>query len=730
MGRRSLLVHWPDASDARLILTSVSPLPRLGDPSPPNTSCNAHALQEPSLSPSCASPPPHSAGDAVTDPQQSVSSLPWQELTPGIYHLTFAAVATLAGATDGAPTPHDAGSKLHSAQSQTRCPAEAASFRATGNSGLTGTPSAVSDTVWGACAAAVEAAGVADTGDADGGEVVCPGQVQQQLQRQVAKHLGGAVLRSHSWTDAQLNELVRYSRPADLLAPPTPKPAASQQRKAKKAPAPQTAKPASPPGQHQQQSSQLNTAQEQPSPPSPTEASAARHQNPDLSTSQPTPHTSDRPAVEAASPSLHLTERAAPGPLSGPSNPSHGTPASSLPPTSSTPSPHHSSPRLATAQHQPVAALLPAAPVLLLFSGGVDSMLLAALMHRCLPPHVPIDLANICFDGGRSPDRLQGLAGLEELSRMAGHTRSWRLIAVDSSLREVDAHKARILRLLEPSTTVMDLNIGAALWLAASAQGNLTLPACHQHRFTSPSLPLTSATPGCHPASQVTDSSAACHRTGAEGLRQAPTDRQPPATPQPACADSARASASDRHPSSRGVQGAVPTALSGSFRQGQQYRSCARVVLLGHGADEQCAGYGRHRTKFNASGMAGLQAELALDVQRMWLRNLGRDDRLVADQSREARHPFLDEDVMSMLLSFPLGVVADLTLPAGTGDKQVLRHALTLLGLPEAAGRPKRAIQFGSRIGKLSNCRDFGSNTAANARNAGSVQLTDIPKLQ
>lgn len=35
--------------------------------------------------------------------------------------------------------------------------------------------------------------------------------------------------------------------------------------------------------------------------------------------------------------------------------------------------------------------------------------------------------------------------------------------------------------------------------------------------------------------------------------------------------------------------------------------------------------------------MAGLQAELALDVQRMWLRNLGRDDRLVADQSREVR---------------------------------------------------------------------------------------------
>ncbi len=63
----------------------------------------------------------------------------------------------------------------------------------------------------------------------------------------------------------------------------------------------------------------------------------------------------------------------------------------------------------------------------------------------------------------------------------------------------------------------------------------------------------------------------------------------------------------------------------------------------------------------------------------------------------------------------------------GTGDKQVLRECLRILGLPRAAERVKRAIQFGSRIGKKANLRDFGSNRRANKVSAGSVKLQDVP---
>ena len=38
--------------------------------------------------------------------------------------------------------------------------------------------------------------------------------------------------------------------------------------------------------------------------------------------------------------------------------------------------------------------------------------------------------------------------------------------------------------------------------------------------------------------------------------------------------------------------------------------------------------------------------ELTMDLDRLPSRNLGRDDRIVADHGKEVRLPFLDEDVV------------------------------------------------------------------------------------
>lgn len=63
-----------------------------------------------------------------------------------------------------------------------------------------------------------------------------------------------------------------------------------------------------------------------------------------------------------------------------------------------------------------------------------------------------------------------------------------------------------------------------------------------------------------------------------------------------------------------------------SFQDGLRipYLSRCKVLLVGLGADEQLAGYGRHRTCYFQKGWEGLCDELNVDLERLWTRNLGR----------------------------------------------------------------------------------------------------------
>lgn len=55
-------------------------------------------------------------------------------------------------------------------------------------------------------------------------------------------------------------------------------------------------------------------------------------------------------------------------------------------------------------------------------------------------------------------------------------------------------------------------------------------------------------------------------------------------------------------------------------QESELYYSKAKVLLVGVGADEQMAGYGRHRASFQRGGEQALRAELALDMARLWQR--------------------------------------------------------------------------------------------------------------
>ncbi|NWR70652.1 ASND1 protein, partial [Centropus unirufus] len=302
------------------------------------------------------------------------------------------------------------------------------------------------------------------------------------------------------------------------------------------------------------------------------------------------------------------------------------------------------------------------AHVAVLFSGGIDSMVIAALADRHVPLGEPIDLLNVAFmikEKAKQkaatenqtkpnllcpretcedldpktgvhlscfavPDRITGRAGMKELE-VINPSRTWNFVEINVTLEELKKMRQQCINhLIYPLDSVLDDSIGCAIWFASRGEGFIN-------------------------------------------------------------------------------------------NQGElaPYKSPAKVVLTGIGADEQLAGYSRHRVCFKKYGLEGLNEEIEMELDRISSRNLGRDDRIIGDHGKEARFPFLDEDVVSFLNSLPISEKADLTLPRGIGEKLILRLAAKELGLTGSTILPKRAVQFGSRIAKLESNSEKASDTCS-----------------
>lgn len=290
----------------------------------------------------------------------------------------------------------------------------------------------------------------------------------------------------------------------------------------------------------------------------------------------------------------------------------------------------------------------------ILFSGGIDSVVITALADQCVPQHETIDLINVAFAQKHKvqqnvkkkhqrppdektlnfdvPDRVTGRTALKELST----TRKWNFIEVDVTLDELQRmRKSDITNLVYPLDSVLDDSIGCAIWFAARGVGK-------------------------------------CYTVGEGGVLKLVEEN---------------------------------------------YKCPAKVILTGMGADEQLGGYARHRTKFEHFGWSGLGHEMAMELERISSRNLGRDDRCISDHGREARFPFLDENVVAFLNQIPVCVKCDPRLPRGQGEKILLREIATHLGLHYASNLPKRAIQFGSKIAKLEGRKEKGSDNCKRLEN-------------
>lgn len=205
--------------------------------------------------------------------------------------------------------------------------------------------------------------------------------------------------------------------------------------------------------------------------------------------------------------------------------------------------------------HQPADE----AHVAVLFSGGLDCTTLALLADRYVPPDQPIDLLNVGFENVRAieaakherekrlraslkpankkhgkgrlgnsvgsngdahrstelrapeqspaveeeetsndiyavPDRITGLASYAELCQLAPNRR-WNFVEINVPYTEHTAHRAEVETLMFPTSSVMDLSIGSALYFASRAQGHIRPPppaAGDVRLYTSPAKVLIS----------------------------------------------------------------------------------------------------------------------------------------------------------------------------------------------------------------------------------------------
>lgn len=280
------------------------------------------------------------------------------------------------------------------------------------------------------------------------------------------------------------------------------------------------------------------------------------------------------------------------------------------------------------------------------FSGGIDSTLLALGLDKVIDKRETIDLITVAFKEN-SPDRESVGCAFEEIRKLCP-SRRWRLVICDVSKSELYRQReAKIRDLIWPCNTVIDDSLGCACWFIGLGFGRSIDSTMDEDEFRKLMPNFLAYSPeGCN------------------------------------------------------LDG-------GSFQE--EYYCPATMLLVGSSIDEQLGGYSSHRIAWTTRGTRGFVDEISHQMRRISTRNLGRDDRIYSDHGRDVKLPYLDLQLVSYLNQLPVGLKADFERPLDMGPKMLLRELAFEWNLHKTGRRIKRAMQFGTRIAKLENASEKGS---------------------
>ena len=307
------------------------------------------------------------------------------------------------------------------------------------------------------------------------------------------------------------------------------------------------------------------------------------------------------------------------------------------------------------------------------FSGGLDSSLMTYYTLLETDNNINIDLFNLSFEKS-SPDRITGIISYKELIDKFPN-RKINLILIDKEYNTdiTPIFQKKILNLIFPRNTHMDFNISSAKYLSTNKQGYLVDKIKLIQYFQQ--------------NEEIVN----------ENLIKKSDEKT--------------------------YQNNIMTKKIQNFEyekfttMDKIYNSEAKIILDGLGADEIFGGYLRYKN-------GDIENQMKKDLDRLWLRNCGRDDRVCGENLVELRFPYLDYDLMKFLGSIEdMKQIVDFDKPRGEGEKFLLRKvAKDIAGFKLSYKFEKRAIQFGTRIAHMTNVHKYGSNNKAN----GKAQFEEI----